>query len=165
MPTKSRPSARSSSKPRSADGDGNQIHNQLLLGLPPREFELLPPKLEFVRLKIHHVLHEPGDTLKSAYFCNNGLVSILSVFPDGKSVEVGLVGKEGFIGLPLVVAFAPRPREPSLRLRLGFSRGWRSAGRLSAASAPDWSGSCTVFANHGDAGHTDCGLQSSARSK
>ncbi|HEY4902247.1 MAG TPA: Crp/Fnr family transcriptional regulator [Candidatus Sulfotelmatobacter sp.] len=43
--------------------------------------------------------------MKSAYFCNSGLISILSVFPDGKSVEVALVGNEGFIGLPLVVGF------------------------------------------------------------
>jgi CRP-like cAMP-binding protein len=109
MPNKSRPSGKSSPKSRVADGDGNQIHNQLLLGLPPRELELVLPKLELVRLKTHHVLHEPGDTLKSAYFCNSGLVSILSVFPDGKSVEVGLVGKEGFIGLPLVVGFCTAP--------------------------------------------------------
>jgi CRP-like cAMP-binding protein len=89
----------------SSDGDGNNIHNKVLLGLPPREAEMLIPKLEFVRLKVHHVLHEPGDTLKSAYFPNSGLVSILSVFPDGKCVEVGLVGREGFIGLPLVAGF------------------------------------------------------------
>ncbi len=87
------------------DGDGNHIHNEILLGLPPGESELLLPKLEFVRLTTHHVLHEPGDTLKSAWFCNSGLISILSVFPDGKSVEVGLVGKEGFVGLPLVAGF------------------------------------------------------------
>ena len=43
--------------------------------------------------------------MQSAYFCNTGLISILSVFPDGKSVEVGLVGKEGFVGLPLVAGF------------------------------------------------------------
>jgi CRP-like cAMP-binding protein len=73
--------------------------------LPPNERELLFPKLEFMRLRTHQVLHEPGDTLKSAYFPNAGLVSILSIFPDGKSVEVGLVGKEGFIGLPLVAGF------------------------------------------------------------
>ncbi len=109
MPTKSRQLGKITSKLRFADGDGNQIHNQLLLGLPARELELILPKLELVRLKTHHVLHEPGDTLKSAYFCNNGLVSILSVFPDGKSVEVGLVGKEGFIGLPLVVGFRTAP--------------------------------------------------------
>ncbi len=100
-----------------ANVDGNHIHNEILLGLPPRERDLLFSKLEFMRLKTHQVLHEPGDTLKSAYFPNRGLVSILSVFPDGKSVEVGLVGKEGFIGLPLVAGFHTRPREPSRRLR------------------------------------------------
>jgi CRP-like cAMP-binding protein len=89
----------------SSDGDGNHIHNRILLGLPAKDLELLLPKLEFVRLKVHHVLHEPGDSLKSAYFPNSGLVSILSVFPDGKCVEVGLVGKEGFVGLPLVAGF------------------------------------------------------------
>jgi len=92
-----------------ANVDGNHIHNEILLGLPPRERDLLFSKLEFMRLKTHQVLHEPGDTLKSAYFPNRGLVSILSVFPDGKSVEVGLVGKEGFIGLPLVAGFHTAP--------------------------------------------------------
>jgi CRP-like cAMP-binding protein len=87
------------------DSDGNHIHNEILLSLPPSESERLFPKLEFVRLKVHHLLHETGDTLKSAFFCNSGMISILSVFPDGKSVEVGLVGKEGFIGLPLVAGF------------------------------------------------------------
>ncbi len=51
------------------------------------------------------MLHDPGDTLKSAYFCDSGLISILSVFSDGKSVEVGLVGREGFVGIPLVAGF------------------------------------------------------------
>jgi CRP-like cAMP-binding protein len=104
-----RPPTKSSPKPRPSDGDGNHIHNHILLGLPPKESGMLFPKLEMVRLRTHHVLHEPGDSLKSAYFCNSGLVSILSVFPDGKSVEVGLVGKEGFIGLPLVAGFRSAP--------------------------------------------------------
>ena len=34
--------------------------------------------------------------MKSGYVCDSGMISILSVFPDGKIVEVGLVGKEGF---------------------------------------------------------------------
>jgi CRP-like cAMP-binding protein len=63
------------------------------------------PQLEFVRLGVHHMLHDTGDTLKSAWFVDSGMISILSVFPDGKSVEVGLVGKEGFVGLPLVAGF------------------------------------------------------------
>ena len=75
MASKTRPSG----NPAHSDGDGNRVHNEILLGLSPEERELLFPKMEFVRLKIHHVLHEPGDILKSAYFCNSGLISILSV--------------------------------------------------------------------------------------
>lgn len=89
-------------KPRISDGDGNHIHNQILLGLPLAEFEKVLPELEFVRLNTYHLLHDVGDTLKSVYFCNHGMISVLTVFPDGKSVEVGLVGKEGFVGLPLI---------------------------------------------------------------
>jgi CRP-like cAMP-binding protein len=104
---------RSSGKPSSnlplSDGDGNPIHNEILTQLSIAECEFLFPKLEFMRLKVHHVLHEPGDPLKSAYFVDSGMVSVLSVFPDGKSVEVGLVGKEGFVGLPLVAGFRTAP--------------------------------------------------------
>lgn len=62
-------------------------------------------QVEFVRLKSRQLLHEVGDTLKSAYFCDEGMISILTVFPDGIGVEVGLVGKEGFVGLPLIAGF------------------------------------------------------------
>jgi CRP-like cAMP-binding protein len=87
------------------DGDGNPVHNEILSAIPRAEYEGLSPKLEFVRLKLHHVLHEAGETLKSAYFCNSGMFSVLNVMPDGKSVEVGLIGKEGFSGTPLVAGF------------------------------------------------------------
>ena len=88
-----------------SSSDGNQIRNKVLLALPAKEKENLIPKLEFMRLNVRHVLHEPGDSLRSVYFPNSGLVSILSVFPDGKCVEVGLVGREGFVGHPLVAGF------------------------------------------------------------
>lgn len=91
------------------DGNGNAIHNELLLGLSHAEGQSLFSKLELVRLKVHHLLHETGDALKSIYFCNSGMISILSVFPDGKSVEVGLVGKEGVVGLPQLVGFRTAP--------------------------------------------------------
>jgi CRP-like cAMP-binding protein len=107
MAKNTRPSGKSSLRPSTIRGDGNPnpILNEILLSLPAKECDQLTSKLEFVRLKTHQLLHEPGDVLKSAYFCNSGLISILSVFPDGKSVEVGLIGKEGFVGIPLVVGF------------------------------------------------------------
>jgi CRP-like cAMP-binding protein len=107
MTTRTRPST--SPKPPPTDGNGNHIHNEILLGLSDGECKTLFSKLELVRLKVHYLLHETGDALKSVYFCNSGMISILSVFPDGKSVEVGLVGKEGFVGLPLLVGFQTAP--------------------------------------------------------
>ena len=87
------------------DGDGNQVHNEILLALPRTESETVMPKLQFVRMMLHQVIHEAGETLRSVYFCNSGMFSILNVMPDGKSVEVGLIGKEGFSGTPIVVGF------------------------------------------------------------
>ncbi|PYY03237.1 MAG: Crp/Fnr family transcriptional regulator, partial [Acidobacteria bacterium] len=49
------------------------------------------------------------ETIKSGYFVNSGLMSVLAVQPDGKTVEVGLIGKEGFVGLPLVVGYHSSP--------------------------------------------------------
>jgi CRP-like cAMP-binding protein len=65
--------------------------------------------LEWVRLKLHQVIHEPGETIKSGYFVNSGLISVLAVQPDGKSVEVAPIGKKGFVGLPLLVGYRTSP--------------------------------------------------------
>ena len=85
--------------------DGKDIGNLVLLGLSPPERTELFPSLEFVRLKLHTVLHEVGEVIKSLYFLNNGLASVLTAQTDGQTVEVGLIGKEGFIGLPVPFGF------------------------------------------------------------
>jgi CRP-like cAMP-binding protein len=88
-----------------SDADGNPIHNEILLSIPQAERDRVYPELEFARLKTDQVLHDVNDTLKSAYFCNSGMVSLVNVFSNGQSVEVGLVGKEGFVGLPILAGF------------------------------------------------------------
>jgi CRP-like cAMP-binding protein len=93
------------------DGNGNHILNLILLGLPAGELSAAASKLEFVELPTHTILHEPGETLTHAYFIDSGLASVLSVMTDGKSVEVGLAGREGFIGLPLVVGLGSSPTQ------------------------------------------------------
>ena len=103
VPTKAIP------PPARKDGDGKQIGNLILLALPRKECTLIFSSLEFVRLNLHHVMHEAGEVIKSAYFLNNGMASVLTVLPDGKSVEVGLIGKEGFVGLPVVFGFKTSP--------------------------------------------------------
>jgi len=89
--------------------DGNGVNNSILLDLPSAERNQVFPKLELVRLKLHQVVHEAGETVKSGYFVNSGMMSVLAVQRDGKSVEVGLIGNEGFVGLPLLVGYRTSP--------------------------------------------------------
>jgi CRP-like cAMP-binding protein len=104
-----RPSTVARVRPKKPEIDRQGVHNEMLLNLPPPEFANLFPKLELVRLKLHTLLHEAGEEIKSVYFVNTGLQSVLTVQPDGKSVEVGLIGKEGFVGIPIAAGFRTSP--------------------------------------------------------
>jgi len=67
-------------------------------------------------LRTHVVLHEPGELIKFGYFLNNGLASVLTVLTEGKSVEVGLTGRDGFVGLPLIVGFSTSPTRTVIQI-------------------------------------------------
>lgn len=107
MPKKSPVRAKSVTPPN--DGDGNHVGNLILLGLSDEDYTEVLPRLELVRLKLHQVLYEAGETIKSGYFISSGVISVLAVQPDGKSIEVGLIGREGFVGLPLLVGYHTSP--------------------------------------------------------
>jgi CRP-like cAMP-binding protein len=83
--------------------DGQPIRNRILLALPDAEYQTLRPCLSLVELPAQTTLHEPGERLEFAYFPNRGLISLLVVTREGKTVEVGMVGDEGLIGTPAVV--------------------------------------------------------------
>src|SRR5258706_3915676 len=88
-----------------SDGDGNSVHNKILLSLSAKDLQIILPNLEFERLKLHQVLHEAGQTIKSGYFLNNGMISVLAMQPDRKSVEDGLIGNDGYVRLALFVDY------------------------------------------------------------
>jgi CRP-like cAMP-binding protein len=94
----------------------HQLQNAILLALPRQESDAILAKLEFVDLPIHFVLNEIGEAVEDAYFINGGVASILNVMSDGKSVEVGLTGKEGFVGLPLLVGFETSPTQAVMQI-------------------------------------------------
>jgi CRP-like cAMP-binding protein len=91
-------------KPRK-DGDGNAIRNKILLGMAAKECTFILRSLVFVSLRLNDVLQEAGEAIQYCYFPNTAMASILNVMDDGKSVEVGLAGWEGFVGMPLVAGF------------------------------------------------------------
>ena len=81
----------------------------ILAALPRAELALLRPKLEFLRLKGHQILHESDDVVRDVYFIEQGLLSILNVQMSGKNVEVGVIGGGGFVGLPVIDGLATSP--------------------------------------------------------
>jgi CRP-like cAMP-binding protein len=85
------------------------LHNTILLKLPRTEYDLIFPKLKFVELPTQTVLNEMGAPIDFAWFVNGGLGSILNVMSTGKSVEVGLSGHEGFVGIPLIAGLRTSP--------------------------------------------------------
>ena len=57
----------------------HSVGNEILRDLPADERRLLFSKLEQITMKLHDVLHVPGEPIKFCYFPTNGIVSILSV--------------------------------------------------------------------------------------
>ena len=87
------------------ESDQYKLQNEILLALPPNEIKLLLSKLTAVFLKHQLLIQEAGEQIKYCYFPNTSMISILTVMGDGKSIEVGLAGRESFVGAPLAVGF------------------------------------------------------------
>jgi CRP-like cAMP-binding protein len=88
---------------------GKPVTNTILLSIPDLEFDALRPSLEFVTLPDHCRLYESRQRLESAYFLNSGMVSLVFTTRSGSSVEVGVVGNEGFTPIPIVAGITRSP--------------------------------------------------------
>ncbi len=88
---------------------GKPVRNRILLSMPDAEYRSIRPHLEFRSLPHHHSLHEPHGKSKFVYFPNEGLISLVVAMMDGKTVEAGIVGKEGMAGTPAAVGLSRSP--------------------------------------------------------
>jgi CRP-like cAMP-binding protein len=77
--------------------------NRLLRALPLAEYASLLPQLTPVRLGLKQVLIEPDTPIGDVYFIRSGVGSMIADEQEGGAVEVGTIGPEGFIGLPVLM--------------------------------------------------------------
>ncbi len=77
-------------------------NNKLLASLSTNDFELLEPHLEPVTLGIRKSLETPNKRIDTVYFPDSGFASVVAI-QSRKQVEVGLIGREGMTGLPIVL--------------------------------------------------------------
>ncbi|HEX5574944.1 MAG TPA: Crp/Fnr family transcriptional regulator [Gemmatimonadales bacterium] len=85
-----------------------QNANQLLAALPPEDYARLRPELATVAMKLKQILWEPNRPIEAVYFPIDAVSSILAL-TDGHTVEVGTIGNEGFVGLPVFLGATTSP--------------------------------------------------------
>ncbi len=65
--------------------------------------------MEVIRLAQSKILYDAGATVHNLYFPNKGMISLLSMNSDGTTIEVGMVGDEGAVGLPVILEIDTTP--------------------------------------------------------
>lgn len=110
--------------------------NQLLAALPIDDYQRLIPELELVTLSNQQLVYDVGESIRYVYFPYQALISFVSLMEDGSTTEVGIVGKDGMVGMPVcwggecsanIQAIAQMPgsaiRMKAEKLKIEFERG------------------------------------------
>lgn len=79
------------------------IKNEILASLPRAEYERILPALDLEQWKSGKTLYMAGETIAAVYFATNSMVSLVSLTEEGGSIEVGVIGKEGMVGVSAVL--------------------------------------------------------------
>ncbi|WBO20677.1 Crp/Fnr family transcriptional regulator [Sphingomonas abietis] len=134
------------------------INNRLLLSLPPETLQRLMPEMDLIQTESGAVIDHIDGLIEHLYFVNRGIVSLVKVMHDGRSVEVGAIGIEGvtdsnaLFGVDVAItetmvqvpgsafkigrAFLSRELENDRALRRMMERYWRFAfGQLAQTAA------------------------------
>jgi len=81
----------------------SHAENHLLAAIPHQAYLRMLPGLKPVDLEYGEILYEPMDRIRFVYFPNNCLVSLLTTVDTNRTLEVGMVGNEGMVGMPLAL--------------------------------------------------------------
>ena len=144
--------------------DGKPVKNKVLLAMPDNEYELMRADLTYIDLPSHLSLHEPTQNIEFVYFPNRGMVSQVVVTKDGRTVEVGVVGNEGYVGAGLAVGLSRSSVREIIQIA---GDGFRMIGECAAthsAVGPAVTGDIEqAYGAARNASRADRGVQSAAR--
>ena len=93
----------------------SSLRNQLLAGLSREDFARLRPHLEPVDLELRRVLIEPNRPIEHVYFHERGYTSV-TTNGHGSQIEVGLIGREGMVGVPVALGVRTTPLQFFIQL-------------------------------------------------
>jgi CRP-like cAMP-binding protein len=102
--------------------DQSSIRNEILLSLPAEDFGLLRPYLQFVELPVKKTLIVPDEPIRHVYFPDQGVASMLALLEGGGSVEVGMIGRDGMVGIHVLLGVGTVTQECVVQIP---GAGWR----------------------------------------
>ncbi|WP_341939097.1 Crp/Fnr family transcriptional regulator [Marinimicrobium sp. C2-29] len=85
------------------------MHNHLLAALSETARQRILPKLKHVEMSLGDVIYESGQTIEYVYFPVDCIISLLYVTVNGSSAEISVVGKEGMVGVAVVMGGESTP--------------------------------------------------------
>lgn len=83
--------------------------NRLLSLLSDHDYERLRPHLSPAVLEYRKSLYEASRPIEQVYFPVDGVASLVITTADGASAEVGTIGNEGMVGLPICLGDRDSP--------------------------------------------------------
>jgi CRP-like cAMP-binding protein len=89
--------------------------NKMLAALPAKEYGRLANKLESYDLKFGETIYQPNENIEYIYFPDSGIVSFLTEIETRSTLEVGLVGNEGMVGLSTFLGTTKSPNSAMVR--------------------------------------------------
>ena len=94
----------------------SSVSNRLLSLLSKTDFALLAPHLEAIELEVNQSVVPANKPIQHAYFLDSGIVSVVASRADAQSIEVGIYGREGMGGFPLLLGSDQSPHDQYIQL-------------------------------------------------
>jgi CRP-like cAMP-binding protein len=92
------------------------VRNLLLSRLSPEDFSLLQPHLEPLTLDRGDVLVTPNEPIEHVTFLEAGVTSVVANTDGGRRIEIGLTGRDGLAGTPVLLGVDRTPHETFMQV-------------------------------------------------
>ncbi len=98
------------------------MRNSVLAGLLAADYKHVLPKLEHVTLTCGRTLYQAGQEIADVYFPEDAVVAMIDTMEDDRTVEVGIIGREGIVGINVFLGGVITPDKAIVQLAGGAMR-------------------------------------------
>lgn len=122
-------------------------NNAILKQLSAADFALLAPQLEKVDLPLRRWLEYRNRDIEQVYFITSGIASVVATGQGGRSIEAGVIGREGMSGLAVLMQAGRSPHDTYMQLPGSALRMPAEAFRRALEQSPTLMGAVLRFAH------------------